>query len=143
MIQWKSNDFKRNDTLQGGPIIIHDEPEDNDAMKLVIKNSERLESIFPREAEPDYVEDKIGYYDSKKLQQWEHRFNEILTCLNEPDNQEGIDLLFSLAKEGYPEARRLLSDMYMEGRGLPENFLKAVEWDRRAQYAERFYRERL
>lgn len=122
--------------------IIHDESEVDDTMKLVIKNGEQLKSLFPKEAGPDYTEDKVTYYDAKKLQQWEQRLSEIQARLKESDNQDGINLLFELAEEGYPEARLLLSDMYMEGRGLQENFLKAVEWDRRAQHAERFYRER-
>lgn len=112
-------------------------------VKLEIKNGEQLKFLFPREAAPDYIDDKATYYDMKKLQQWEHRFNEILVRLKESDYREGVDLLFSLAEEGYPEARWLLSDMYMEGRGLPESFIKAVEWDRRAQFAERLYRETL
>jgi TPR repeat protein len=111
-------------------------------MKLEIKNSGKSYSWFPREAVPEYVEDQATYYDSKKLKQWEQRYNEILIRLKESDYQDGIEPLFSLAEEGYPEARMLLSDMYIEGRGLPESFLKAVEWDRRAQFAEKLYREK-
>ncbi len=110
-------------------------------MKLVIKSNDKLESLFPREAIPDYVEDMVAHYDSKKLQQWEHRYNEILPRLEETDNQEGINQLIALAEEGYPEARWLISDMYLAGRGFPESFDKAVEWDRRAQFAEGLYRE--
>jgi TPR repeat protein len=110
-------------------------------MKLEIKNGGKLDSLFPREAVPEYIEDKATYYDTKKLQQWEQRYNEILVRLKESDYREGIEPLFSLAEEGYPEARMLLSDMYIEGRGLPESFQKAVEWDRRARFAEKLYRE--
>lgn len=111
-------------------------------MRLVFQNSGKIESFYPREAEPDYTEDKVSFYDSKKLQQWEHRYNEIMTLVHGEDSQEGIKLLISLAEEGYPEARWLLSDMYLEGRGLPESFSKGVEWDRRARYAEGFYRDK-
>ncbi len=110
-------------------------------MKLEIKNGGDLKSWSLKEAAPDYVEDKATYYDMKKLQQWEQRYNEILVQLKETEYKEGLDPLFALAEEGYPEARMLLSDMYIEGRGLPESFMKAVEWDRRARYAEKLYRE--
>lgn len=110
-------------------------------MKLVIKNSGKVQSLFPREEEPRFIEDKVEYYDLKKLQKWEQSYNEILKLLNGAENQEGMRLLFALAEEGYPDARWLLSDMYLKGKDLPESFDKALEWDRRAQYAEGFFRD--
>lgn len=79
------------------------------------------------------------YYDIDKLLHWEKRFDEIKAMLNSQDKQRGIKALFEMAEEGYPEARRLLSDMYIEGKDLPECFSKAVEWDRRAQYADMLF----
>lgn len=111
-------------------------------MRLEIKKGGKLDYMFLKEAVPEYVEDKATYYDMKKLQQWEQRYNEIVLQLKESDYREGMELLFALAEEGYPEARMLLSDMYIEGRVLPESFMKAVEWDRKAQYAEKLYREK-
>lgn len=110
-------------------------------MKLVIKNKEKLQSLFPREAEPSYI-DKAQSYDLKKLQEWEQSYKEIRILLNKDDNQEGMELLFALAEEGYPEARWLLSDMYLKGQGLPESLVKAFEWDRRAQFAESLFRDK-
>jgi TPR repeat protein len=113
-----------------------------DTMKLVIKKSDQLGPLFPKAAEPVLVEEKAQNYGWKKLGEWEQRYSEILILLNKSNNQEGIKHLFELAEEGYPEARWLLSDMYLEGRGLPESFQKAVEWDRRAQFAERLFRDK-
>lgn len=113
-------------------------------MRLTIKESAKKEPLFPREAEPVYIEDKAQCHDMKKLLQWEKNYNEILRLLDGAENREGMRLLFALAEEGYPEARWLLSDMYLKGQGgLPESFEKAVEWDRRARYAERLFREKL
>lgn len=111
-------------------------------MRLVIKNKEKLQSLFPREEEPSYIDDKVQSYDMKKLQEWEQSYKEILILLNKDDNQEGMRLLFALAEEGYPEARWLLSDMYLKGQGLPESLVKAFEWDRRAQFAESLFRDK-
>jgi TPR repeat protein len=111
-------------------------------MRLVIKSNKKLSDMFPKEETFDYYEENMEYYDSKKLEQWERRYNELLALMKESDNREGIDLLFSLAEEGYPEARYQLSDMYLEGRGVPESLRKGVEWDRRARFAENFYREK-
>jgi TPR repeat protein len=108
-------------------------------MKLVIKNSGKVRDIFSKELEPAFIDDKVQSYDMKKLQEWEQRYSEILKLLDIAENQEGIKLLFALAEEGYPEARWLLSDMYLKGQGLPESFDKALEWDHRAQFAEGFF----
>ncbi len=105
-------------------------------MKLVLKEKGNLMSLFPKESEPSSIIDRAQRYDMKKLMKWEQSFDEILVILNGPENQEGMRLLFELAEEGYPEARRLLSDLYLQGQGLPESFSKAVEWDRRAKYAD-------
>lgn len=113
-----------------------------DKMKLKMKRNAKLDFLFSKEAIPDYDE-KAEYYDMKKLLEWEQRFKEILAVLNGQDKQDGIKLLFELAEEGYPEARRLLSDMYIEGKDLPESFSKAVEWDRRAQYADNLFRQKI
>lgn len=110
-------------------------------MRLEIKNGGKLSSLFPEEAKPEYVEDKATYYDSKKLKEWEQIYSEILVQLKESDYREGLDRLFSLAEEGFPEARNMLCDMYLEGRGVPMSLQKAAEWDRKAQYAEKLYRE--
>lgn len=109
-------------------------------MKLEIKNIGSLRSLFPREVGPDYMEDKVQCYDAKKLMEWEQSYKEILELLKLAENQKGIELLHSLAEEGYPEARLLLSDMYLKGEGLLESFEKAVEWGRRAKYAEGLFR---
>jgi len=108
------------------------------SMKLKISNKEFWDKVFSRQETPIYV-DKADYYDMEKLLSWEKRFDEIKVALNSQDKQKGIEALFELAEEGYPEARRLLSDMYIEGKDLPESFSKAVEWDRRAQYADRLF----
>jgi len=42
--------------------------------------------------------------------------------------QQGIMLLESLADEGYPDIEILLADKYFDGKLLPFNFSKAVEW---------------
>lgn len=107
-------------------------------MKLKISNKEFWDKVFSRQETPIYV-DKADYYDMEKLLSWEKRFDEIKVALNSQDKQKGIEALFELAEEGYPEARRLLSDMYIEGKDLPESFSKAVEWDRRAQYVDRLF----
>lgn len=111
-------------------------------MKLEFNNSNKAEPLFPREAEPCYIDEKIQQYDSIKLQEWEKRYNEIQMLLNKTDKQEGMKLLFALAEEGYPDARWQLSDMYLEGQQLPESFMKAIEWDRRARFAEGMFREK-
>lgn len=110
-------------------------------MKLEIKNGGNLRSLFPREAEPDYTEDKVQYYNIKKLMEWEKSYNEIMKLLDGAEHQEGMRLLFELAEEGYPEARFQLSEMYLTGQGLPESFSKAIEWERRAKYAEGYFRD--
>lgn len=112
-------------------------------MKLkIINNDAKLDFMKPDEVIPTY-EDKAEYYDIKKLLMWEARFDEILSTLSGQDKQEGIRRLFELAEEGYPEARRLLSDMYIEGKDLPEDFSKALEWDYRAKYADRLLSQKL
>lgn len=108
-------------------------------MKLKIDNKEFWDKVFNIQESPEY-EDRADYYDMDKLLSWEKRFDEIKSILNSQDKQKGIKDLFELAEEGYPEARRLLSDMYIEGKDLPESFSKAVEWDRRAKYAEGLFR---
>lgn len=105
-------------------------------MKLELKNNSNLRSLFPIVEGPDYSEDRVDYYDVKKLMEWEERYKELLNLLEDRENQGVTELLFELAEEGYPEARWLLSDMYLKGERLPESFEKAVEWDRRAKYAE-------
>ncbi len=111
-------------------------------MKLVIKNSEKAMSLFPQEEEYSLIDDKVQYYDEDKLQEWEKSYHEILKLLDGVENQKGMSLLFALAEEGYPEARLLLSDLYLKGQGLPESLMKAKEWDRRAKYAESFFRNK-
>ncbi len=108
-------------------------------MRLVIKSNENLQSLFPREPEPAYTEDRAEPYDSKKLQEWEQRYKEIQILLDKEDNQEGMRVLFDLAEEGYPEARWQMSDMYLEGKGLPMSLRKAHEWERKAIHAEKLY----
>lgn len=108
-------------------------------MKLKINNKDFWDKVLSRQEPPSY-EDKAEYYDIDKLLSWEKRFDEIKVILNSQDKQKGIKAFFDLAEEGYPEARRLLSDMYIEGKDLPESFCKAVEWDRRAKYAEGLFR---
>lgn len=110
-------------------------------MKLRINDSVKGQPLFPREEKPDFIEDKVQCYDYKKILKWEQSYKEILILLEGTENRKGMQLLFDLAEEGYPEARRLLSDMYLKGQGLPESFEKAVEWDRRAQFAEKCFRE--
>ncbi len=111
-------------------------------MKLKIMENAKEQSLFPRDKTSNFTEDKAQCYDLNRLQQWEKRYKKILILLNGVKNQEGMKLLFVLAEEGYPDARWLLSDMYLKGQGLPESFDKAVEWDRRAQYAERLFLEK-
>lgn len=107
-------------------------------MKLKMNKNRLCESLFSK-AEPPVYDEKAKPYDMNKLREWERRYDEIKSLLNGEDKQEGLKLLFELAEEGYPDARILLSDMYIEGKELPYSFEKAVEWDRRAQFAERLF----
>jgi len=100
------------------------------------KNDKMWNLLFQQQEMPPVYEEKARPYDMHKLLIWEQRFDEIQQILKGQDKEEGIKALFELAEEGYPEARRLLSDMYIEGKDLPEDFGKAVEWDRRAWYAD-------
>lgn len=111
-------------------------------MKLKTNKRADWDIFFSSKEQPPEYEEKAQYYDFETLLIWEKRFGKIQTMLNGQDKQEGIKALFELAEEGYPEARRLLSDMYIEGKDLPESFSKAVEWDRRAQYAEGLLRHK-
>lgn len=90
------------------------------------------------EKEPDYLkDDKVRYYTQQDLNLWENRYDEAVELMNsEEHHQEGMDLILALAEEGYPEARRSVSDFYIQGIGVPEDFLKAVEWERNAVNAE-------
>jgi len=108
-------------------------------LKIIKNKNNKWDFLLSNQTTPTY-EDKATFYNMKQLLIWEEHFKEILSIINGQDKQEGIRLLFELAEEGYPEARRLLSDMYIEGKDLPEDFSKAVEWDRRANYAEALFR---
>lgn len=111
-------------------------------MKLRMNKNRMFDSLFPKTEQPVYDE-KAKPYDMKKLTEWEKRYEEIKFLLDGEDKQEGLTLLYELAEEGFPDARILLSDMYIEGKVLPYSFEKAVEWDRRAQYAERLFRDKI
>ncbi len=107
-------------------------------MKLnIIPGSEwKLNDFVTREPE-DWMEDKVRSYTQQELDQWDKRYQEAKLLMDSKEHQQlGRDLIITLAEEGYPEARRTVSDFYIQGIGVQEDFLKAIEWERRAIRSE-------
>ena len=107
-------------------------------MKLtIIPGSERGLTDFERKKSEDWMDDKARSYTQQDLDLWDKRYQEAQLLMNSGEHQQmGRDLILVLAEEGYPEARRTVSDFYLQGIGVQEDFLKAVEWERKAIHAE-------
>lgn len=62
----------------------------------------------------------------------DHRLDEIIASLNEPEDPEHIRLLRQAAEEGQAKAQNKLGYLYDTGRELTQNDAEAVRWYRRA-----------
>ena len=106
-------------------------------MKLTIIPGSRNQNDFELKKPEDWMDDKARSYTQQDLELWDKRYQEARLLMNSGEHQQlGRDLILVLAEEGYPEARKTVSDFYLQGNGVPEDFLKAVEWERKAIHAE-------
>ncbi len=111
-------------------------------MNLRINKKVKLSELFPPEPNKQWSEDKASYNGPHQLLQWEKRLIKIIPMLEHSDYREGVKYLIELAEDGCPAARRLLSDMYIEGTKVPLSLEKAVEWERKAETIEALIRRK-
>lgn len=105
-------------------------------MKLTIKNTGNLSEFISNLDTSSWSEDKATSYDMKKLLEWDSIYESEIEKIDSAEKEEDLHILFSLAEEGYPEARRKLSDLYLQGHILERSLSKAVEWEYKANHAE-------
>lgn len=59
---------------------------------------------------------------------WQERFAEATKLLKTTNYAEGVAQIQRLADEGYDIAQNTLGAMFFEGKGVPQNYEKAIEW---------------